>query len=92
MTNNEQDFEMCMRAENVILPKYGHFGLSAATGGLAGMLGFCLNTDKEQLCQPKSFICKTFFHLRNIYLLFLARLFSDLQLEISDGRVRVRMH
>ncbi|KDR19213.1 Protein ERGIC-53 [Zootermopsis nevadensis] len=35
MTNNEQDFEMCMRAENVILPKYGHFGLSAATGGLA---------------------------------------------------------
>jgi len=35
MTNNDQDFEMCLRAENVILPKYGHFGLSAATGGLA---------------------------------------------------------
>jgi Legume-like lectin family. len=36
MTNNDQDFEICLRAENVILPKYGHFGLSAATGGLAG--------------------------------------------------------
>ncbi|XP_012257383.2 protein ERGIC-53 [Athalia rosae] len=35
MTNNEQDFEMCLRAENVNLPKNGHFGVSAATGGLA---------------------------------------------------------
>ncbi|PSN52985.1 Protein ERGIC-53 [Blattella germanica] len=35
MTNNEQDFEVCLRAENVILPKSGHFGVSAATGGLA---------------------------------------------------------
>lgn len=35
MTNNEQDFEMCFRAENVNLPKNGHFGVSAATGGLA---------------------------------------------------------
>lgn len=35
MTNNEQDYELCFRAENVILPKNGYFGLSAATGGLA---------------------------------------------------------
>lgn len=35
MTNNEQDYEMCLRAENVILPKYGYFGISSATGGLA---------------------------------------------------------
>nr|CAD7426623.1 unnamed protein product [Timema monikensis] len=35
MTSNDQDFEVCMRAENVYLPKSGHFGLSAATGGLA---------------------------------------------------------
>lgn len=35
MTNNEQDYEMCLRAENVVLPKNGYFGLSAATGGLA---------------------------------------------------------
>ncbi|XP_045483066.1 protein ERGIC-53 isoform X1 [Harmonia axyridis] len=35
MTNNEQDYEMCFRAENVYLPKNGYFGVSAATGGLA---------------------------------------------------------
>ncbi|XP_053683342.1 protein ERGIC-53 [Sabethes cyaneus] len=35
MTNNDQDYEMCFRAENVVLPKNGHFGISAATGGLA---------------------------------------------------------
>lgn len=35
MTNNDQDYEMCFRAENVQLPKQGYFGLSAATGGLA---------------------------------------------------------
>lgn len=35
MTNNENDYEMCLRAENVVLPKSGYFGISAATGGLA---------------------------------------------------------
>lgn len=35
MTTNEQDYEMCLRAENVVLPKAGYFGVSAATGGLA---------------------------------------------------------
>jgi len=35
MSNNDKDFEMCIRAENVVLPKNGYFGLSAATGGLA---------------------------------------------------------
>jgi mannose-binding lectin 1 len=35
MTQNNQDYEMCLRAENIHLPKFGHFGLSAATGGLA---------------------------------------------------------
>ncbi|XP_058832587.1 protein ERGIC-53 [Topomyia yanbarensis] len=35
MTNNDQDYEMCFRAENVVLPKTGHFGISSATGGLA---------------------------------------------------------
>ncbi|VDK53705.1 unnamed protein product [Cylicostephanus goldi] len=29
-------FELCMRAENILLPRNGHFGMSAATGGLAG--------------------------------------------------------
>lgn len=35
MTNNNEDYEMCLRSENVRLPKNGHFGVSAATGGLA---------------------------------------------------------
>lgn len=35
MSNNDEDYEMCIRAENVFLPKNGYFGLSAATGGLA---------------------------------------------------------
>uniref|UniRef100_V5GWJ2 Protein ERGIC-53 n=1 Tax=Anoplophora glabripennis TaxID=217634 RepID=V5GWJ2_ANOGL len=35
MTNNDKDYEVCLRAENVHLPKNGYFGISAATGGLA---------------------------------------------------------
>ena len=35
MSNNEKEYEMCMRVENVVLPKSGYFGISAATGGLA---------------------------------------------------------
>merc|ERR1719510_2425220 len=35
MSNNEKDFEVCMNVENVVLPKNGYFGVSAATGGLA---------------------------------------------------------
>ncbi|XP_048486538.1 protein ERGIC-53 isoform X2 [Plutella xylostella] len=35
MTTNEADYELCFRAENVVLPRGGYFGLSAATGGLA---------------------------------------------------------
>ena len=32
---SDKEFEMCMRVENVVLPKNGYFGVSAATGGLA---------------------------------------------------------
>lgn len=35
MNNNAEDYEVCLRAENVVLPKHGYFGISAATGGLA---------------------------------------------------------
>lgn len=34
-SNNDEEYELCLRAENVILPQFGYFGLSAATGGLA---------------------------------------------------------
>ncbi|XP_067646729.1 protein ERGIC-53 [Eurosta solidaginis] len=35
MTNNNEDYEMCLRADGVQLPKNAYFGLTAATGGLA---------------------------------------------------------
>lgn len=35
MTNSDQDYEICLRVENLFLPKAGYFGISAATGGLA---------------------------------------------------------
>ena len=38
MTNNKDDYELCLRADNVELPKEGYFGVSGATGGLAGKL------------------------------------------------------
>lgn len=35
MSNNQDEYELCLRAENVHLPQHGYFGISAATGGLA---------------------------------------------------------
>ncbi|XP_032525317.1 protein ERGIC-53 isoform X1 [Danaus plexippus] len=35
LTNNEADYDLCFRAENVQLPRGGFLGVSAATGGLA---------------------------------------------------------
>lgn len=37
MSTKPEDFELCTRVENVHLSKEGFFGVSAATGGLAGM-------------------------------------------------------
>jgi hypothetical protein len=42
MSNNDRDFEMCFRVDNVVLPKTGYFGISAATGGLAGSIFFLI--------------------------------------------------
>ena len=35
LSNDLSHYEICARIENVELPKQGHFGVSAATGGLA---------------------------------------------------------
>lgn len=35
MSQNQDEYELCLRAENVHLPQHGYFGISAATGGLA---------------------------------------------------------
>lgn len=37
LTNTRDDFELCARAENIELPRNGYFGVSAATGALAGI-------------------------------------------------------
>ena len=43
MTSTGDQYELCMRAENVYLPSQGYFGVTAATGGLAGiqLMFFC---------------------------------------------------
>ena len=40
LTNNKDDFELCLRQENVHLPDSAYFGVTAATGGLAGKLPY----------------------------------------------------
>ena len=36
MSQNMEEYELCLRAVNVILPDAGYFGVSAATGAIAG--------------------------------------------------------
>lgn len=36
---DKAEYELCTRVEDVRLPKKGVFGISAATGGLAGIGG-----------------------------------------------------
>ena len=35
-TPDKNDYEFCAKLENMVIPPQGHFGISAATGGLAG--------------------------------------------------------
>ena len=35
-TPDKNDYEFCARVDNMVVPSQGHFGISAATGGLAG--------------------------------------------------------
>lgn len=44
-TPDKNDYEFCAKVENMIIPAQGHFGISAATGGLAGK-SYCLFTGK----------------------------------------------
>jgi mannose-binding lectin 1 len=57
LNNDYQNYEICDRIENVILPKFGHFGVSAETGGLADdhdVLSFLTHSlsekQKENVC------------------------------------------
>lgn len=35
-TPDKDDYEFCTKVDNMIIPSEGFFGISAATGGLAG--------------------------------------------------------
>lgn len=37
-TPDKEDYEFCTKIENMIIPTEGFFGISAATGGLAGII------------------------------------------------------
>lgn len=39
-TPDKEDYEFCAKVENMVIPKEGFFGISAATGGLAGNAAF----------------------------------------------------
>lgn len=39
-TPDKDDYEFCTRVENMIIPETGYFGISAATGGLAGICAY----------------------------------------------------
>ena len=46
MSDKDEDYELCMRAENIELPKEGFYGVTGGTGGLAGLfiwLNVCVN-------------------------------------------------
>ena len=58
MSDNVNNYELCMRAESVELPAEGYFGVSAATGGLAGLASvqlFCYWTT----CSLYDFLCNS---------------------------------
>ena len=61
----EDNYEICVRAENIFLPQNGFFGMSAATGGLADdhdVLSFLTHsitdpTDRDKLVRTVSARC-----------------------------------
>lgn len=79
MTNNDQDYEMCLRAENVFLPQNGYFGVSAATGGLADdhdVLHFLTSSlhppgQESQTGQSKQCVKQQNLHYGNVVVIFL---------------------
>lgn len=37
-TPDKEDYEFCTKVDNMVIPSEGFFGISAATGGLAGII------------------------------------------------------
>ncbi|XP_067106360.1 protein ERGIC-53 [Osmerus mordax] len=63
-TPDKDDYEFCTKVENMVIPKEGYFGISAATGGLAddhdvlSFLLFRLAEPGQQLPPPEAEIPK----------------------------------
>nr|XP_033789420.1 protein ERGIC-53 [Geotrypetes seraphini] len=63
-TPNKEDYEYCMKVDNLIIPNQGYFGISAATGGLAddhdvlSFLTFQLTEPGEMVPPPDTTIPK----------------------------------
>lgn len=54
--SKEDNYEICVRSENIHLPESGHFGMSAATGGLADdhdVLSFTTHSLTDPMEQAK---------------------------------------
>lgn len=51
-TPDREDYEFCTKVDHMIIPNDGFFGISAATGGLAGTVLFCIkNPWSEVKCE-----------------------------------------
>ena len=81
MSNNERDFELCIRKEGVQLPKNGFFGISAATGGLAGKI-ICVMLLEHTKFLPAAKLCRSVGHVCRLLLLTV----------IFLTNVRLRLH
>ena len=53
-STNLQDYELCLRADDISLPATGYFGISAATGGLAG--NYCY-TSHYNIIEASQLVC-----------------------------------
>lgn len=60
-TPDKEDYELCTKVDNMIIPTEGFFGISAATGGLAGIVLFSV-LKKPLSCELKE-IGHIFFHI-----------------------------
>lgn len=67
-TPEKDDYEFCTKVENMIIPSMGYFGISAATGGLAGL------RTKSRNCTLLLFKC----FCRDTHTLFLSFIFKSI--------------
>lgn len=62
-TPDKEDYEFCTKVDNMIIPTEGFFGISAATGGLAGMI--LLSVSEELTWLLLSPVCLVVIRLKH---------------------------